>query len=151
MYISAMASVDGRHSLQESSDEMFQFECSPCEYEGIKTEAKHFCPECGDYLCQSCKMTHQKLSVTRKHQVVSGSKMPKKGETPKEPQLPNIALCSCNSEYVKIYCEDHNEVICVNCKILKHRSCNSVEIEVKCNAIESTTTESTHQRMIEMK
>ena len=71
-----MASVDGSKSIQESSDDGSRFECSPCDYEGVKKEARHYCPQCKEYLCDGCKSVHQKIAATRSHKTVSGSLMP---------------------------------------------------------------------------
>ena len=146
-----MASVGGRRSPQVSSDESFHMECSPCKYEGVKAVAKHFCPECGDYLCESCRKTHQGLSITRNHQLVSGNKMPKKGEkSKKDLDVHRLALCSCNAEEVTTYCEDHNKVMCANCKLLQHRICKTVDISQKCTDIETGSSE-TNTAVLELK
>ena len=75
-----MAFIDGSKSVYESSDDGSTFMCSPCNYEGVKKEAKFYCPQCQDYLCDSCKSAHQKMSASRNHKVVAGSAMPRKLE-----------------------------------------------------------------------
>lgn len=146
-----MASVHGRHSPQDSSDESFYLECSPCKHEGVTAEAKHFCPECGDYLCESCKQTHQGLSVTRNHHLMPGNKMPKKGENFKYLTDPKLALCSCNAKEVTAFCEDHSIVICADCKLLQHKICKAMDISNKCTDTESSPGEARETTMLELK
>ena len=146
-----MASVDGSKSVQESSDEGSQFECSPCDYEGVKRKAKYYCPHCQDYLCDSCKLAHQKMSASRKHQVVSGSLMPTKLEDKGNEDFKSSVQCSCNGKDVTIYCKDDNEAICVDCKTLKHRNCSSSKIEEACANLDTTDTKSTNERMKALK
>ena len=118
-----MASVDGARSQEITSEETFQFECSPCEYDGLKRQAIFFCAECGDYLCESCEQSHKKFSRTRKHELVSGSMMPKRGESLEQETLCAVVLCSCNKKEVTMYCKDHDTVVCRDCQTLEHRNC----------------------------
>ena len=137
-----MASVDGSKSLQKSSDESFEFECGPCSYDGEKKDAIVYCIECDDYLCSSCKSTHRKLPVTRNHKVVSGSAMPRKSSSNTGPRSQNsFVKCSCNGKDATIYCEEHNEVICVDCQRLKHRTCQTMSIDAACKQVKLPSTE----------
>lgn len=145
-----MASVDGQRSSDDYSDDRIEFECTACKYESVRAEAKYFCPECEDYLCDPCKMAHQKLSSTRRHQIVCGSKMPKKGDTLKESHFSNIFLCSCNTKDVTLYCKDHDKVICVDCNVIKHRRCKIFEIDTKCADSEEFNTQLMEQHINEL-
>ena len=137
-----MASVDGSKSLQKSSDESSEFECGPCIYDGEKKDAIVYCLECDDYLCSSCKSAHRKLPVTRNHKVVSGSAMPRKSSSNTGPRSQNsFVKCSCNGRDATIYCEEHNEVICVDCQRLKHRTCQTMSINAACKQVKLPSTE----------
>ena len=128
-----MASVDGAKSLQVSSDESFEFECGPCIYECVKKESVIFCYQCDDYLCASCRSTHQKLPVTRNHQVVSGSSMARKKASKWETLSQNVGVkCSCIGKDITMYCKEHNDVMCVDCQRLKHRTCPRISIDDAC-------------------
>ena len=144
-----MASVDGSKSIYESSDDGSGFECSPCDYEGVKKEAKFYCPQCQDYLCVSCKVTHQKFSSTRKHQLVSGSLMPVKHREHGNLDEPisRSVLCICTVKNITIYCKDHNEALCVDCKTLKHRNCKTLTIEEACADFDAATPDATKEKM----
>ena len=146
-----MASVDGSKSVYASSDDGSTFDCSPCNYEGVKKEAKFYCPQCQDYLCDSCKSVHQKISATRSHKVVSGSLMPKKPESKTTESTKRYIKCQCNEKDITIYCHDHYEAICVDCKTLKHRNCNTVTIEEASADLDKTDTDATKERMKTLK
>ena len=137
-----MASVDGSKSLQKSSDESSEFECGPCSYDDKKKDAIVYCIECDDYLCSSCKSTHRKLPVTRNHKVVSGSAMPRKSSSYTGLRSQNsFVKCSCNGKDATIYCEEHNEVIYVDCQRLKHRTCQTMSIDAACKHVKLPSTE----------
>ena len=147
-----MESVDGSKSIQKSSDDGSQFVCSPCAYEGAKKEAQYYCPQCPDYLCDSCKSVHQKISSTRSHKVVSGSLIPKKSENKTSEGIKQRVQCPCNGEKdVTIYCKDHIKVICVDCKTLKHRNCNSSTIDEASADSDTIDTTTTKERMKTLK
>ena len=144
---SEMASVDGSKSVQESSDDAFQFECSPCDYEGVSQVAKFYCPQCQDYLCDSCKSAHQKISATRSHKIISGNLMPKKSENKTNEGIKLVVQCPCNGNDVTIYCKDHYEVMCIDCKALKHRNCISSTIDEASADSDTTAPNATKEHM----
>ena len=146
-----MASVDGSKSVFASSDDGSTFYCTACDYGGVKKEAKFYCPQCQDYLCDSCKSVHQNISATRSHKVVSGSIMPKKPERKATESTKRYIKCPCSEKDITIYCHDHYEVMCVNCKTLKHRNCNTVTIEEASADLDKTDTDASKERMKTLK
>ena len=151
-HIKKMDSVDGGIASQLSSDEILELECDPCMYEGVKKDAVIYCYQCQDYLCSSCKSTHQKLSVTRKHQVVPCDSMPRKGNSKTESLNQNIAVkCSCNNKVVKVYCEGHTVVICTDCQKLKHRNCKTSTFDEALAETKQTNKEQTSRHVQELR
>ena len=142
-----MASVGGSKTIHESSDDGSGFDCSPCNYDGVKKEAKFYCPQCDDYLCDSCKVTHQKFSSTRKHQLASGTLLPRTHRDNDHLNESRTIQCTCSGNDVAIYCKDHNEVMCVDCKTLKHRNCKNASIDEACDDLDTTGTDETKERM----
>ena len=120
-----MASLDDSSSVISSSEESYQKECSPCEIDGIVKEAKYFCTECQEYLCQSCERLHKRFKGTRNHTVSLCADT--KNET-KEEDCSTVA-CSCKRNDVQIYCEYHNEIVCSDCKTINHRLCKTNSID----------------------
>ena len=43
--------------------------CESCIEDGVDKEAKHYCQDCKQKICESCKDYHRKLSVTRNHTI----------------------------------------------------------------------------------
>ena len=146
-----MASVDGSKSVFASSDDGSTFYCTACDYGGVKKEAKFYCPQCQDYLCDSCKSVHQNISATRSHKVVSRSLMPKKPESKTTESTKRYIKCQCNEKDITIYCHDHYEAMCVDCKTLKHRNCSTVTIEEASADLDKTDTDATKERMKALK
>ena len=146
-----MASVGGSKSVYASSDDGSSFDCSPCNYEGVKKEAKLYCLQCQDYLCDSCKSAHQKISATRHHKVVSGSEMPSKQENKSNEGIKGEVQCPCSGKGITIYCKDHNEVMCVDCKTLKHRNCKTSTVDDVCGDLGTTDINETKERMNALK
>ena len=125
-----MASVDGSKSWLGASDETFDIVCGPCKTENVNKEAKHYCEQCQEHLCDACQGAHRILKATKNHSILSGRHMPKaSGVTPR----PACSVyCSCNqNREVVVYCEDHDDVICDSCSTVKHRRCKTFSIRNK--------------------
>ena len=148
---SKMASIDGSKSVFESSDDGSTFVCSPCNYEGVKKEAKFYCPQCQDYLCDSCKSAHQKMSASRNHKVVSGSAIPRKQADESNEGIKGKVQCQCSGKDIAIYCKDHNKVMCVDCKTLNHRNCKTSTVDEVCDGLSTTDINETKERMDALK
>ena len=128
--INNMASVDGSKSWLGASDEIYDIICGPCKSENLNKEAKHYCEQCQEHLCDSCQGTHSKLKATKTHNILSGRHMPKASGVTLRPAC--SVYCSCNqNREVVLYCEDHDDVICDSCATIKHRRCKSFSIQYK--------------------
>ena len=120
-----MASFDESRSVKCSSEESYQMGCSPCENDGIVKEAKYFCTECQEYLCQSCETLHKRFKGTRNHNI---SLCADNKTEPREVDGSTV-MCSCKRNDTEIYCEYHNEVFCSDCKTIKHRQCKTKSMD----------------------
>ena len=65
-----MASVDGSKSIQADSDNLFDQVWGPCKTGGNEKEAKIYCSDCSEYLCDPCVNYHRTLALTKNHKVV---------------------------------------------------------------------------------
>ena len=125
-----MASVDGSKSWLGASDEIYDIICGPCKTENLNKEAKHYCEQCQEHLCDACQGAHRKLKATKSHNILSGSHMPKASEVTPRPAC--SVSCSCNqNQEVAVYCEDHDDVICDLCATVKHRRCKAFSVQDK--------------------
>ena len=125
-----MASVDGSKSWLGASDEIYDMVCGPCKTENLNKEAKHYCEQCQEHLCDACQGTHSKLKATKTHSILSGRHMPKASGVAPRPACSIYCSCNQNREVV-LYCEDHDDVICDSCATIKHRRCKTFSIQNK--------------------
>lgn len=94
--------------------------CDPCKFENNESKAHGFCRTCREYLCEKCERFHRKFQATRSHKIVHGVLMPK-------PVKKSMITCEYHKNNpVEYFCKDHGDVICLDCKELKHKICNSV-------------------------
>ena len=125
-----MASVDGSKSWLGASDEIYDIICGPCKTENVNKEAKHYCEQCQEHLCDACQGAHRKLKATKSHNILSGSHMPKASGVTPRPACSVSCSCSQNQE-VAVYCEEHDDVICDLCATVKHRRCKTFSVQDK--------------------
>ena len=122
-----MSSVDGARSMLGGSEETFDNACDPCSFLGLQKEGTTFCINCQEKLCKSCTAAHKGQKITRNHDLVPVSKL-------QNNMLPNqgassTVLCDCSQNAgVAIFCQDHDDVICQSCAVIKHRACKTVAI-----------------------
>ena len=128
-----MASVDGSKSWLAASDEIYDIVCGPCKTDNVNKEAKYYCEQCQEYLCDSCQDTHRKLKATKNHSILSGHHMPTSSGVTQRPDCSVYCSCSQNRE-VMVYCEDHDDVICDSCATVKHRRCKTFSIQNKSHS-----------------
>ncbi|XP_052796305.1 uncharacterized protein LOC128228835 [Mya arenaria] len=108
---------------QEKTESQLDFKsrtCDPCKFENNETKAEGFCRTCREYLCKKCEQFHRKFQATRGHKIVHGVLMPKPVKT---------TMTSCEfheNNAVQYFCKEHHDVICADCKDLKHKICPSV-------------------------
>ena len=57
-----------------SSDKIHEHICESCSTDGVEKAAKHFCQECSQKICDTCKDFHRKLAGTRNHVIVPVNK-----------------------------------------------------------------------------
>ena len=143
-----MATYDGSRSLEMGCDVFYDHECGPCSVGGTRKEAKHYCTECQDYLCDACKGYHGKLAVLRNHNIVSGSKIPASAST-----NPGLGIaCGCKRNHpIEFYCEIHKDVVCSPCKSFHHQKCKISNIKQKSSGYKSSTLDSVLSKIQSLK
>ncbi|XP_052778641.1 uncharacterized protein LOC128216090 [Mya arenaria] len=110
-------------SIQRGCDVINDFSCSPCEENGLNTEAHHFCTKCTKYYCKNCVSKHNGLY--QKHAVL-GRKDVKKWEAALRV---SDALERCEmhpGEALKLICDDHDQLCCHVCVAVDHRQCSKL-------------------------
>ena len=139
-----MASVD--ESVRMSSDERFENECTPCKEGNALREAKHYCPECSEYYCDSCELSHRRLKATKTHKVLHGEQMSQ--STPQKKVILPVMYCSCNqNRLVEFICQEHVIAVCLECKGIHHRKCTTSSLKEKGRTVSISNLTETSDRL----
>ncbi|XP_052780641.1 uncharacterized protein LOC128217513 [Mya arenaria] len=109
--------------VQQASDLIHDFTCSPCKDDGLNNEAQFFCDECKKYYCNNCEQLHKKLHRT--HSMFGRQDVSKwMGYAGLSP----IEICDKHGDKkLELLCEDHDELCCHICVPLNHRMCQSIK------------------------
>ena len=76
----------------------------------------------------NCKESHKRFKATRNHTILSSTDVASDGENASQFKV----LCACDQSCeVAIYCKNHDEVVCMTCKSVKHRKCNVITLREK--------------------
>lgn len=128
-----MSSEEGALSLQSTSEETFEHICDPCHHHGIQKEATSFCNDCQETFCRHCTDSHSGKKISRNHKIVSVGELAGRIVS-KQASLCRV-LCECSQNLeVSICCQDHDDVFCPSCRIIKHRSCKTASLDEKGDA-----------------
>jgi hypothetical protein len=77
-----------------------------------------FCRECDDYLCQQCKVAHEKMAILESHKPHLFSV----GEAKRLPKLRREYKCPKHKEMtLNVYCVKCQVAICKDCALYKHQ------------------------------
>ncbi|XP_053396827.1 uncharacterized protein LOC128556286 [Mercenaria mercenaria] len=138
---------------EKTSDELFNFKCTPCGELNKTKEAVKYCVQCQGYCCQTCVDTHRVFPTLKGHTLVDKSNL--------NPQLiaaelPVVPTETCRTHGIKIldmYCENHDVVGCTSCIALDHRSCSDVHLipDVIDNLHSKSDAGKIHQKLQDMK
>ena len=58
----------GSHTVPASSDKVYHL-CESCIEDGVDKEARHYCKDCRQKICDACKDNHRRFAVTRNHTI----------------------------------------------------------------------------------
>ena len=58
----------GSHTVPASSDKVYHL-CESCIEDGVDKEAPHYCQDCNQKICGTCKDHHRRFAVTRNHTI----------------------------------------------------------------------------------
>ncbi|XP_052782026.1 uncharacterized protein LOC128218399 [Mya arenaria] len=111
-------------SIQRGCDFIHDFACSPCEEDGLNTEAQHFCSQCTKLYCDNCVPVHNKLY--KRHTVLDRKDVMKWMAAPGT--VGALERCMIHpGEALKLVCIDHDQLCCHVCVALDHRHCSSIQ------------------------
>ena len=145
-----MASNDGAQSLHVGSDAVYTYTCEPCNYRGVNREALTFCRNCKEYMCHLCTESHKGQKMSRNHKLLDVKDM--SGMQTSTVSDSFIMSCDCDqTSPITHYCIEHDQACCSNCKILKHRKCQSITIGEKIKSFSENQLKEIIQRVVRLK
>ncbi|XP_060589705.1 transcription intermediary factor 1-beta-like [Ruditapes philippinarum] len=105
------------------SDMIFEYTCTPCAEDGIIQESLKYCPECKEFLCETCVNHHKKVSATKKHKLQDNDfQRCEKGSVNNTSDEENMFKCLYHPDRdIEMYCGDHEMVFCALCVAKNHR------------------------------
>lgn len=109
-------------------------DCSPCQFGGISKEASYFCTDCTENLCDTCKICHSRMKVTRSHTIIECPPESSNDISPSMSKIPGKLECPCGLWLGELYCKTHDGIFCFVCSEQKHGGCD------KCFVCELTGT-----------
>ena len=145
-----MASDDGAQSLYVGSDAVYTHPCEPCNYRGVNREAISFCRNCKEYMCHLCTESHKGQRISRSHKLLDVKDM----SDMQTSTVGDLFIMSCDcgqTSPITHYCIDHDQAFCTNCKILKHRKCQSITIGEKIKSFSENQLKEIIQRVVTLK
>lgn len=83
-------------------------ECDNCE----ENPSKFLCKSCPGYLCENCKIEHEKKKMTRSHEIVA--------LTSHNEDMVDLLFCSNHAKKLECYCDHCKEPVCTDCIIQSH-------------------------------
>ncbi|WAR25841.1 hypothetical protein MAR_011545 [Mya arenaria] len=106
-------------SIQRDGDFIYDFTCSPCEENGLNTEAQHFCKECSKYYCNKCAPVHNTLY--NRHTVFGRKDLDNwAGSTTTITNA--VEICERHpGKSLELVCDDHDQLCCHVCIAVDHR------------------------------
>ncbi|CAG2216034.1 unnamed protein product [Mytilus edulis] len=94
--------------------------CGPCMYEDVTKDAKRWCSNCKEGLCEDCETVHRKSKISRKHKVILIE------DYRKIANISILQVCEHHGENLEWFCKTHDEVLCMVCVPSEHKACSDV-------------------------
>ncbi|XP_053388937.1 uncharacterized protein LOC128551986 [Mercenaria mercenaria] len=129
--------AEGGHLSQSvlgASEEIYDYNCSPCEESGVYKEAHKYCDSCKLYYCKKCLGDHRKFPALRGHLIKDVTCQPKPAIQTRATGASTQPTEPCDNhpeEVIKMYCGKHDVVCCTVCIALDHRECKDVHYILK--------------------
>ncbi|KAL4216741.1 hypothetical protein ACF0H5_024464 [Mactra antiquata] len=120
-------------TLASGSDLHYDLICICCHQNNISKPAQGYCIDCGEHLCAGCYKGHTTPRPCRHHRLLDSNSMPQTQNLTDDstavdsgPADNLTTHCKDHSdEILKLYCNDHNMLLCTICVALKHsKPCN---------------------------
>ncbi|XP_052066518.1 protein wech-like isoform X1 [Mytilus californianus] len=94
-------------------------ECGICHYDDTIKDARQWCTNCEEGLCEDCEKVHRSTKNTRTHKIISIDDY----REIKDVLVSHV--CEQHGKSYDLYCPTHDNTICIVC-IDQHKSCSQV-------------------------
>ncbi|CAH1788987.1 unnamed protein product [Owenia fusiformis] len=96
--------------------------CTNCKLDNYEVHASARCMDCNEYVCHECLKAHQRVRLTREHNVVSIADLQSGKYDTTQLQSTPLTLCSTHNEPIKMFCGKCNQALCVVCYATEHNT-----------------------------
>lgn len=97
--------------------------CAACLRDNDNVEAKHWCCDCAEALCEDCGKVHKKSRFTTSHKLIRLRDV----KNTKSFLMATSFLCDLHSDLrVTFYCNRHDQLICQTCLLQTHKDCKYI-------------------------
>ena len=101
-------------------------------------------------MCHLCTESHKGQKISRNHKILDIKDM--SGMQTSTVSDSFIMSCDCDqASPITHYCIEHEQACCANCKILKHRKCQSITIGEKIKSFSENQLKEVIQRVVTLK
>ncbi|KAL4216740.1 hypothetical protein ACF0H5_024463 [Mactra antiquata] len=115
-------------TLASGSDAQYELVCIPCHSKHFDKPAHGYCIDCSEHLCSECFKYHTIPKPIRHHRLLDSNSMPQTQNLNDNSTAVDNLTTPCKDhtgKILKLYCNDHNMLLCTICVALKHsKSCN---------------------------
>ncbi|KAL4224250.1 hypothetical protein ACF0H5_017704 [Mactra antiquata] len=112
-------------SLLKTSEETFDYICTPCAEDNLIKEALKYCVECQQYCCKDCLTSHRRISSLKGHTFLDNSSVKTQGQPRSLPSIPTKQCSKHLGMIMYMYCENHDVVCCYVCAAEDHNLSDS--------------------------
>ncbi|KAI8493154.1 hypothetical protein Bbelb_291580 [Branchiostoma belcheri] len=123
--------------------------CGACESMG---EAKSYCVECGDFICEECNSAHRRMKSLKGHQLV-GMEDFRSGAGMTAAKLRTQACRLHEDESLKFFCQTCGEAVCRDCIIMEHKDHSYIHLSEASTGIKeelATVLQDSDKRVAEL-
>lgn len=100
-----------------SESESEQHVCTSCEDNSI---ASSYCLNCSEWLCSACVQAHQRVRITKDHEIKSGDDL--RASVKSHSRNERSLYCQKHpSEKLKLFCIKCERLTCRDCQLLEHK------------------------------
>ncbi|XP_071149225.1 uncharacterized protein [Mytilus edulis] len=97
-----------------------QLLCGPCGYDDATKEARRWCTNCDEGLCEDCEKAHIKHKILRNHKIISIE------DYRKIEKVSISEVCENHGENLEWFCKTHDKSLCMVCVTSNHKPCSDV-------------------------